>query len=46
MVVAPKNHVVLSLETATGLLPDGSVVELLDGFLLQPTIVMVAERLL
>lgn len=43
MVVVPKNHVLLPSETATALLPDGSVVELLDGSLLQPTITMVAD---
>ena len=43
MVVAPKNHVLLPSETATGLRPGGSVVELLDGSLLQPTITMVAD---
>jgi hypothetical protein len=43
MVVAPKYHVLLPSETATGLLPGGSVVELLGGSLLQPTITMVAD---
>jgi hypothetical protein len=43
MVVAPKYHVLLPSETAAGLLPGGSVVELLDGSLLQPTITMVAD---
>ena len=43
VVEAPKNHVLLPLETATGLLPGGSVVELLDGSLLQPTIKMGAD---
>lgn len=43
MVVAPKENVGLPSETATGLLPGGSVVELLDGSLLQPTITMVAD---
>jgi hypothetical protein len=41
MVVAPKNHVLLPSETATGLRP-GGVVELLDGSLRQLTITMVA----
>jgi len=43
MVVTPNNHVLLPSESATGLLPGGSVVELLDGSLLQPTITMVAD---
>ena len=43
MVVTPSNHVLLPSESATGLLPGGSVVELLDGSLLQPTITMVAD---
>jgi hypothetical protein len=42
MVVAPKYHVLLPSETAAGLLADGSVAELLDGSLLQPTTKMVA----
>jgi hypothetical protein len=43
MVVAPKENVGLPSEAATGLLSGGSVVELLDGSLLQPTITMVAD---
>ena len=43
MVVAPKKNVGLSPETAAGLLSGASVVELLDGSLLQPTITMVAD---
>ncbi len=42
MVVAPKENAGLPVETATGLLPGGGVVELLDGPLLQPAITMVA----
>lgn len=44
MVVAPKNHVLLPPETATGLLPGGSVVELHDGSWLQPTNIMVTDK--
>jgi len=43
MVVAPKTHVLLPSETATGLLPGGSILELLDGSLVQPTITTVAD---
>jgi hypothetical protein len=43
MVVAPKAKVGLPLETAVGLLSGASVVELLDGSLLQPAITMVAD---
>jgi hypothetical protein len=43
MVVAPKKNVGLPPETATGLLSGASVVELLGGSLLQPTITMVAD---
>jgi hypothetical protein len=43
MVVAPKLNVLLPSETATGLLPGASAVELLDGSLLQPAIRMVAD---
>ena len=35
----------LPSETAAGLLPGGSVVELLDGSLLQPTITTVADKI-
>ena len=45
IVVAPKNQVLLPSETATRLLPGRSVVELLDGSLLQPTITMVADMI-
>jgi hypothetical protein len=44
MVTAPKYHVLLPSETATGLLPGGSVVELLDGTFLQPTNKMVTDK--
>ena len=37
----PKAHVLLPSETATA--PGGNAVELLDGFLLQPTITMIAD---
>ncbi len=43
MVVAPKEKVGLPPETAAGLLSGASLVELLDGSLLQPTITMVAD---
>ena len=38
IVMAPKNHVLLPSEIATGLLPGGGVVELLGDFLPQPAI--------
>jgi hypothetical protein len=41
MVVAPKYHVLLPSESATGLLPAGGVVELLGDFLPQPAIKIV-----
>jgi hypothetical protein len=43
MVVVPKENVGLPSEAAAGLLSGGSVVELLDGFLLHPIIAMVAD---
>jgi hypothetical protein len=42
MVMAPKYHVLLPSESATGLLPGGGVVELLGDFLPQPAIKIVA----
>ena len=43
IVVAPKDHVLVPSETATGL-PGGTVVEPLGGSLLQPTIIQIADR--
>ena len=43
MVVAPKRNSGLALVTAAELVPDGGVVELFDGSLLQPTIAKVAD---
>jgi hypothetical protein len=44
MVVSPNDHVLVPSEIATGLLPAaGSVVELLDSSLVQPTIITATE---
>ena len=44
MMVAPNCHALVPSETTTGLLPAaGSVVELLDGSLVQPPIITAAE---